>query len=108
MKSLSYLSILIAGLLVGEARADVECVFGTRSTKQGLESLDSHTFRIATGPTSLNLEQITADGSWIGWGEVERVYLVDYLVFQHHPHDPDGTSIAKLGLALDVYQSSVS
>lgn len=90
MKSLSYVSILVAGLLVSEARADVECVFSTRSTNQGLESLDSHSFRVATGATSLKLEERAADGSWIDWGDVERIDLVDYLVFQHHPRVPDG------------------
>lgn len=90
MKPLSYLSVLIVVLFVSEAKADVECVFGNHSTMQGLERLDSHSFRVATGSSGLTLESGTADGSWIGWGQVERVVLPNYLVFQHYPNDPDG------------------
>ena len=90
MKLLSYLSILIVAVLASEARADVECVFGSRSTMEGLEGLDSHRFRVATGSSGLILEMGTADGGWLGWGQVVRVDLPSYVLFQHYPIDPDG------------------
>lgn len=103
MKLHHSLSILLTALLVGEATADVDCVFDTRSTKEGMEGLDDHAFRIATASKGLELESRTADGSWIGWGQVERVNLPEYVVFQHYPRDhgdnPSTLTIHKSGRA---------
>lgn len=88
MKLQHSLSILIIVLLVGEAAADVECVFNSRSTKEGMERLEDHAYRVVTSNKGLELEDRTAGGSWLSWGQVQRVNLPEYVVFQHYPHEP--------------------
>lgn len=90
MKHLISVNILIVGLFVSEARADVECVFVSRSTPQGLEGLDSHSYRVVNVSGEFELEIQTADGNWLTWVQMERADLPNYLVFQHYPNDLDG------------------
>lgn len=90
MKLLQALSVAAFAMTAGEARADVECVFDSRSTSEGLEGLDHHTFRVVGASGGLALESRTADGSWLGWGEMEQIALPEYRVFQHFPTDVGG------------------
>lgn len=103
MKLQLSISILFTALFVGEATADVECVFKTRSTKEGIEGLDDHAYRVVSAPGGLELENRAADGSWLSWGQVERVNLLEYVVFQHYPHElgdrPSTLTIHKSGSA---------
>jgi hypothetical protein len=95
------LLILFAFVVIaGDAKADVECIFDSRSTREGLEGLDHHTFRVVNSSSGTVLESRTADGSWLGWGLVEQMTLPEYLVFQHYPTDPGGNP-----LTLTIHQS---
>jgi hypothetical protein len=97
------IGIVFAALFMGEAKADVQCVFDSRSTQEGLEGLDGHAFRVSGTSDGLELEARAADGTWLSWGQVERTNLPEYLVFQRYPRlqgdNPSTLTIHKSGRA---------